>query len=205
MNTRTSRAVPLLLHLLAMDDKPLRAQTLAALGHLLTRDGLESLVEYGHKFAGKPQAIPFTDAAMENFAQLKISDLEYFAKPADQRDQLLAGLRRQTEARFALSPDDRRLTHDQLLALSEDWKKNHRMDSTTYRLGGQPARPGAASAKDIDLLLDIRAAFFASLSDESIGQVQALNEIIKRLSRTRYRKAVGVTDHAMAATGAAAK
>jgi len=53
-----------------------------------------------------------------------------------------------------------------------------------------------ASPQDIPLLLGVRAAVYARLSDECLDEVARLDRVIIRLGRSRYRKVVGLTAEA---------
>ena len=52
----------------------------------------------------------------------------------------------------------------------------------------------AATASDIPLLLEVKAALCARLSEETLFEIRRLNRVIERLGRSRYRKVIGLTE-----------
>ena len=49
---------------------------------------------------------------------------------------------------------------------------------------------------DIDLLLEAKASFYGRLSDECLYDVRRIDNVVKRLRRSRYRKESGITERA---------
>jgi hypothetical protein len=88
------------------------------------------------------------------------------------------------------------LRHVDPAKLTETQKASHRLE----RPGGVKVEVGeilsAATPADIDLLLDVRGALYHRLSDECLYEVERVNAALRRLGRSRYRKATGITEKA---------
>jgi hypothetical protein len=52
----------------------------------------------------------------------------------------------------------------------------------------------SSPASDLPLLLEVKAALCAGLSEESLVEIRRLNKVIERLGRSRYRKVIGLTE-----------
>jgi hypothetical protein len=91
------------------------------------------------------------------------------------------------------------LTRAQLLKSTEEWKKSHHMRVSSSEMP-VTAREllAAATVDDMPVLLEVKAAVLARLSDECLYEVQSINAAVKRLGRSRYRKEVGITAKAEA-------
>jgi HEAT repeat protein len=190
------RAVPHLIPLLASPDEALRAEVRNALARLLVPDAFEAL----HKEAAKAP----NEEARAWWPELTQSVLEpvgltwdgYQAKTPVQKSEILAAARAKEEESLRLKPGDRKLTHDELLKAAAQWIQNQRITSGSYKWVEDRHVLAAATAADIPLLLDVRAACYTRLSDECLYEVRTLERIINRLGRSRYRKEPGLCEKA---------
>jgi hypothetical protein len=101
---------------------------------------------------------------------------------------------RQTEEKYELKPGDRKLTHKDLLKAAAEWKANQRITGGTYEWVEDRHVLGVCTPAEIPLLLDVMAACYLRLSDECLYEVQMLQEIVKRIGRSRYRAEVGICE-----------
>lgn len=190
------RAVPHLIPLLASPDEELRAEVRNALAHLLVPDGFEAL----HKEAAKAP----NEKARAWWPELTQSVLEpagltwdgYQAKTPAQKSEVLAAARAKGEESLRLKPDDRKLSHDELVKAAAGWIQNQRITGGSYAWVEDRHVLAAATAADIPLLLDVRAACYTRLSDECLYETRTLERIIHRLGRSRYRKEPGLCEKA---------
>ena len=190
------RAVPRLVPLLDSADEGVRQETFAALTHLLTAEGVDAL----HKYSTAAKSKEERDAAAEHLAtEFKVYNLslaQYLKKPAAERAAAVADIRRRREAgRFVLGAGEPgRLTREQFLEAAREWKKKGRLEGA----GRERVEPkhilAAATPADIELLLDVRAALYLRLSDESLYETRRIDEAVKHLGRRRYRKEPGITE-----------
>jgi len=188
------RAVEFLLPLLKSDDLDLRLQAIAALRTLLTRDGFEALRERGARSRDAAERKVCWKTVAHVLGQIRLTWEDYAAKPDAERTALIDGLRRRSQAALALPTGERTLTRDQFLEAAKEWKKAG--STAGGKHGWVDGRHVAAVAKpgDVDLLLAVRAALYATLTDASLDQVATLNTWIRRLGRSRYRRAPGICD-----------
>src|SRR6202007_2819051 len=69
------------------------------------------------------------------------------------------------------------------------WKKNHRLElaSSELPLDTRQLLSGA-TVDDVPLLLEVKAAVLARLSDECLYEVKSISSVIQRVGRSRYRR-----------------
>lgn len=180
------RAVPLLIPLLETKDAALEKETIAALTHLLTPASLEAL----KKHSQTAKSVEVKEEIERWFLQeVKLNWKGYLQMSAQEREKAVTSLRNEREdSKFKLGEGEKSYTHDVLVRAAAEWKRKHRMESVEVSeiLSG-------ATASDIELLLDAKSTFYTRLSDEAMYEVQRINEAVKHLGRSRYRKAAGIT------------
>jgi len=190
------RAVPHLVPLLETPDDALRNEAVACLAHLVTPEGLAALRKRSAAPADAPEGVKETASACQRnvdgaLERMGLTWEAYAAKPAEEQAALLADLRGRMDEAFVPRPDDRKLTHDDLVKAAAEWKANHRITGGTYEWVEERH---VLAAADIDLLVDVKAALYVRLSDECLYETRMLDGLISRLGRSRYRRAAGVTD-----------
>jgi hypothetical protein len=74
------------------------------------------------------------------------------------------------------------------------WKANQRIAGGTYEWVEDRHVLAVCTPAEIPLLMDVMAACYFRLSDECLYEVQMLQEIVKRIGRSRYRTKVGICD-----------
>jgi hypothetical protein len=75
------------------------------------------------------------------------------------------------------------------------WQRQHRLDAGSFKWDeGQLL--SVATADDINRLLDVRAAIYTRLSDECISEAATIDEAVRLLGRSRYRRESGLTEKA---------
>jgi hypothetical protein len=193
------RAVPHLVPLLETPDDALRNEAVACLAHLVTPEGLAALRKRSAAPADAPEGVKETASACQRnvdgaLERMGLTWEAYAAKPAEEQAALLADLRGRMDEAFVPRPDDRKLTHDDLVKAAAEWKANHRITGGTYEWVEERHVLAAATPADIDLLVDVKAALYVRLSDECLYETRMLDGLISRLGRSRYRRAAGVTD-----------
>lgn len=186
------RAVPLLIPLLEKaQDRPPRIEVLVTLRQLLTPEGLRAIRELK----------PINEADEEVVQNLRDAlsrgldtDLDAFGRlPAEQQAATIN--RKLQEAREhyeQLQPNDRRLTHAELLAACREWIARNRIRGGTYAWVEDRHVLSVATAADIPLLLQVRGAVLSRLSDEMLSENEILERLIIHLAQRGYRKTPGV-------------
>lgn len=183
------RLVPKLLKHASSSDPNLRAEVLVALLHLATPEGLKA-------FAKAVAASPDEQVKAMLLARLpdRWSLRRLQRASADELQALATELRDGEDARFRLGPSDRKLDHDSMLKAAEGWRKAGRITGGDYAWVEDRHVVSAATPADIPLLQSVAAACYTRLSDEALIETSTLDEIVKRLGRSRYRKEPGVCD-----------
>ena len=188
------RAVPEMIPLLNSPDAKLRREVFADLTHLLTAQSVDALMKYAQRAPAGEKA-EINDYLQSEFKEYKLNFVEYSRKSAEDKTATIESMRRQREAnRYELPKNQKGLTHEELLKAAGEWQKsNHiKLASSEMPLTARDLL-AAATANDIPLLLEVKAAVLARLSDECLYEVKTLNTVIQRVGRSRYRKEVGIT------------
>jgi hypothetical protein len=215
------RAVPPLIPLLKMDNEFFRREVFSTLIHLLTPASLDALRNFCEE-AGRNTRPDSQQRGECSMIESKLKDVmidlgDYANKSSREKADLITGARISAEVRYLLSEDDKKLTHDQLIEAAQEWKRNGRIfgakpltftqlpkkdnkDNTflvsvnKYDWVEERHILSAAAAGDIPLLLEVKAALCARLSEETLFEIRRLNRVIERLGRSRYRKVIGLTE-----------
>lgn len=192
------RAVPRLAALLQSSTSArVRAEAAAGLSHLPTPEGVLALLAWKPADPAERKGIDrflATMGADEGFPRLK---------PSEQRERC-AKLIAKAGAETALRPDDRRLSHPELLKAAEEWTARRRLGGGDYAWVYDRQVLAAAGPEDLDLLREVRSAVLCRLSDEGWEDAMILDRIIRTLGRRRFRTEPGICDQVVA-PGAARK
>lgn len=190
------RAVPYLIPLLKNRDVAVRREVFAALTHLLTPEAAEALENYSRTSTIMQERNNATKYLDEEFREYGLSLNDYLKMPTAQRAAVINNIRQKRESgRYELQRGEKGLTRAEFLRAAAEWKKNHRLQSA-----GLPERIevrhilSGATAADIPLLLEVKAAMYPRLSDEVLYETERIDTAVKLLGRSRYRKAPGITE-----------
>jgi len=186
------RAAAHLVPLLASADEQLRGEAVSCLRYLLTPPGLEALQKHAAAPGAGESAKRAAAAVQKVLGALGLAWDAYAAKTPAEKEALLAGLRRRAEEKFVLKPDDRRLSHDELLKAAEEWMKNGRITGGTYEWVEDRHALAASTPEDIPLWLDVKAKVCLRISDECLYEAEIIDGLVRRLGRSRYRKEAGI-------------
>jgi HEAT repeat protein len=215
------RAVPPLIPLLKADNEFFRREVFSTLIHLLTPASLDALRNFCEEASRntRPDSQQRGECSMidSKLKDVKIDLGDYANKSSQEKADLIATARKSAEVWYQLRKDDKKLTRDQLIEAAQEWKRNGRIfgakpltftqlpkkdnkDNTflvsvnKYDWVEERHILSAATAGDIPLLLEVKAALCARLSEETLFEIRRLNEVIERLGRSRYRKVIGLTE-----------
>lgn len=177
--------MPLLIPLLATEDDALKSEGLAALAHLLTPASFEAVNNYCQSTKNAQEKEPCEQAINDVLDKANLKWTDYIKKPSAERAALLKEIR---NTNLTLKKGERVLTRKKLLDAINEWTINHRLDTKEYGWVEERHVLAAATADDIDLLLNAKASFYGRLSDECLYDVRRIDEIVKRLGRNRYAK-----------------
>jgi HEAT repeat protein len=215
------RAVPSLIPHLKMDNEFFRREVIATLIHLLTPASLDALRNFCDEASRntRPDSQQRGECSMidSKLEDVKIDLRDYAKKSPEEKAEMIAAARKSADEWYQLSKDDKKLTHDQLIEAAQEWKRNGRIfgakplvftelpkkdkkDNTflvsvnKYDWVEERHILSTATAGDIPLLLEVKAALCARLSEETLFEIRRLNKVIQRLGRSRYRKVIGLTE-----------
>jgi HEAT repeat protein len=215
------RAVPQLIPLLEIDNEFVRREVISTLIHLLTPASLDALrnfcEEAGRNARPDSQQMGECSIIDSKLKDLKIDPGDYAKKSPQEKAELIAAARKSAEQWRQSREGDRKLTRDQFIEAAQEWKRNGKVFGSKPVTFTQLPKDGkkdntfiasfnkydwveerhilsAASAGDIPLLLEVKAALCARLSEESFAEIKRLDRVIERLRRSSYRKVAGVTE-----------
>jgi hypothetical protein len=188
------RAVSHLIPLLATKNEQLKNEVVACLTYLVTPEGIEALQRSAEIARNKEEGEVYREAVASVLKQVGLTYQVYSGKTPLEKNELAASIRGRMEEKYRLKPNDRRLTHSDLLKAADEWKAKGRITGGTYEWVEDRHLMSAATAKDIPLILDVAAACYARLSDECLYEVRTLHQLVQRLGRGRYRFKVGLCE-----------
>lgn len=185
------RAVPEIVSLLKADDESIRMTAIGALNVLVNDESVRALHDHASSSYSETEKNACEDLVARVIRPTGTDWTTYLSKTAPERDALIRqGDTREDE--YRMKPDDRRLTREELLEAFKLWKEAGRITGGKYEWVESRHVLSVATPDDLDALLDVRSALFARLSDECMYEVEILNDLIRRIGRSRYRKNVGI-------------
>jgi hypothetical protein len=180
------QAVPYLIPLLRTSDERLRREVVFSLMSLPTPASLEALAHQAAvavDMREKKTCNAFVDYMMN---ELGLTREEYAALAGEKKEELFKTF---LDGKYRLPRGENLLTHGQFLALARNWRDTQRVEG--LEIGRLLP---AVTADDIDLLLDVKTAFYLRLSDERLYDIRKIDELIKIVGRSRYRKVPWVAE-----------
>jgi hypothetical protein len=126
------------------------------------------------------------DAVMEGMGT---DGKAFLAMPSAERERLIGRAVREAEAAYRLKTGEEPFTRERLMKELEDCAAAGKITGWV-----DPRQIlSVATPRDIPLLLELRAQIYPRLTDQAFQDVGVVDQIIRRLGRSRYRKEVGVT------------
>ncbi|HOX36565.1 MAG TPA: HEAT repeat domain-containing protein [Candidatus Brocadiia bacterium] len=194
------RMAELIIPLLKHDDMVMRLWAFGAIRSLPTPEGWSAAIQVADEVKRQKGQPPVMCMQSEVFdSELKkcgVTSSEYLKKGKDEQQALIKQIIHAREGQYILKPNDRKLTHDELLKACADWKKRGRIIGGDYEWVEHRHILSAATVADIDALLEVRGVVMRRLSDECLPEIEILEDLTRRLGRSRYRKEVGLTEKA---------
>jgi len=194
------RAVPHVAPLLESADENVRSEAFAVLTHLKTPAGLEAIRRHGDKATSDQEKQAAKEFVGEVLAGAGITWDQYEAKSAAERDAVMAAARARDSERYAAKADDRKLTREDLAKAAKGWKDAHRITGGEFEWVEDRHIVAVATPDDLDLLREVEGALYWRLSDECLYEVQIINNLIRRIGRSRYRAEPGLAEKVTAPT-----
>jgi HEAT repeat protein len=188
------RAVPHVAPLLASASDEVRSEAMAVLTHLQTRESLEAIRALAGKAPNDREKAEAERFFKEVVEAAGLSAAEYDAKSAAERDTIVAGLRARRNERYVMKPDDRKLTHAELVEAAAGWQTAHRITGGKFEWVEDRHVLSVATPADLNLLRQVQASLYWRVSDECLTEVRVINGLIERIGRSRYRSDPGVCD-----------
>ena len=118
---------------------------------------------------------------------------QYSAASATEKAALIAKARK-AEWEIPATSTEKLFTHDDLIAGTKVWKEKSRITDSPYQLNNARQVIKVATVEDLDALIDVRASVYRRLSDECLYEIRVLDDVIRQVSRSRYRKGIGISE-----------
>jgi hypothetical protein len=188
------RAVPPLIPLLKVENEFARREVVSALMHLSSVASIDALQEHCKK-ASSPQEREECTHAKETLDAAGLDLERYKTLSTEQKKRVTNAMITRSEEDYSLRPGEKLVSHEGFLERARIWREKHRLTCE----GDQQSCTdwtvlGAATVSDLEMLFDVRASLYTRLSDECLYEVRTINELIKRLGRSRYRRVVGLSE-----------
>jgi hypothetical protein len=190
------RCVAEVVPLLKSPHDKVHREAVATLMHLVCPASLEALERWSREAPTDEEKARCQNYVAKWLEEAKLTWDAYQAKSPDERRASAARLRATNEVKFVLQKDDRKMTHDELLAAVKEWREKHTIEGGTFEWAEDRHVLSAATTADLDLLRDLAASLYWRLSDECLYEVQTISGLIRRLGRSRYRTDVDQTEKA---------
>ncbi|HPJ16027.1 MAG TPA: HEAT repeat domain-containing protein [Spirochaetota bacterium] len=174
---------PYLIPLLKHEDYNIKSEVIYALYNAVTPEGLEALVnDYKNTKDEKILKI------YKKFIDPVLDYTKYDEMTAEEKKEIVSRLIDYKKGNYILSDEDKKITYDDFIEMSKEWIKEKRISGEKYEWVQDRHVLSVTSAKDIDLLLDVKASIYLRLSDECLYETRTIDNAIKILGRRRYRK-----------------
>lgn len=181
------RAAHLIIPLLDSSDDVLKQVVISTLSSLLTPASLEAIRKFSKTAKNDEQKKQCEQIVDEVLKKLNLSWEKFSGKPQKEKEKLINGMREDFEKQYKLKKNDRVLTHDELVKAANDWISRNRITGGKYAWVEPRHILAAATPKDIDLLLKVKASVYLRLSDECLYETRKLDDLIMRLGRSRQK------------------
>lgn len=188
------RAVPLITKHLNAKAPPLIQETIATLHHLLTPGAMAALEDCLNSGKLHENAKSMCSETIESiFKNQNISFNDYKKLNKKGKIEFCEKYRKKSEEKYRLKRSDKRIDRAMFSRMVKEMMAANRITVPKYEWVEDRHVLSIATHKDLEMLCDLRASLYARLSDECLYETRKLDNIIKRLGRSRYRKEVGVS------------
>ena len=174
---------PYLIPLLNNEDYNIKSEVIYALYNAVSPEGLEALVN-DYKSTKDEKILKI----YKKFVDPVLDYTKYDEMTAEEKQEIISRLIDYKKVNYVLSDEDKKITYDDFIEMSKDWIKEKRISGEKYEWVRDRHVLSVTTAKDIDLLLDVKASIYLRLSDECLYETRTIDNVIKILGRRRYRK-----------------
>ncbi|MGE5597806.1 MAG: hypothetical protein ACM3XS_00320, partial [Bacteroidota bacterium] len=185
------RAVEPVAPLLASKLPAARLSAISCLSRLIAPESLALLERQSREAKDEWERRLCADAVARFLAVCGLSWREYTRLRAKERAELAREYR---DWEYLLRQGERAPSREEFLEALEIWRKSGRVAGSSCGWVETRHILAIAVPDDLDLLLEVEAALYASLSDEGLRDVERLDQVLIRLGRIRYRRDPGVTE-----------
>lgn len=188
------RAVPFLINKLSTKYDEARFEVLSALSHLYSKESITSIIEYCKNPKNKREE-KFCFYYSINFEKDTKTKLDSFLKLNDkEKDDIVFGLIEGKNNRYKISANNKNFSRDDFLKLKLHWEKNEEILPAGYENIKIGDLINIMSEEDIPILYSTISKIYDNLKEESFADINTLEQIIKYLSRKRYRSEIALTN-----------
>ncbi len=112
---------------------------------------------------------------------------KYDKMTIEEKNEIVAKIIDAKNKYYILSDDDKKITYNDFLEMSKYWIKENKLSGKKYDWVSDRHVLSVATAEDINILLDVKAAIYLRMSDECLYETRTIDNAIKMLGRKRYR------------------
>lgn len=181
------RAVPEIIPFLQSTDQAIRWEALSVLRHLMTPASFAALRKHATSAASQEERERVDRVVTLFFERMKLQPRGYDRMSTTEKERLTASYRQLYEDEDQLQRGERPMTRAAFRAAALRWREKGRLQSADGDSIAVREILSAATADDIELLLDVRAKVYRRLSDECLYEVERIDNAVKFLGRSRYR------------------
>ncbi|HOU85010.1 MAG TPA: HEAT repeat domain-containing protein [Spirochaetota bacterium] len=173
---------PYLIPLLDNNDYNIKSEVIYALFNVINQESLDALVnDYKNTKDEKILKI------YKKFMDPVLDYTKYENMTIDEKKVTVSEILSRKNDYYVLRDEDQKITYNDFIEMSKDWIKDKRITGEKYEWVQNRHVLSVATAKDIDLLLDVKASIYLRLSDECLNETRTIDNVIKILGRRRYR------------------
>jgi hypothetical protein len=175
-----------LIPFLKSNNPSLRTTAIDALGVLLTPASLQALRDHEGQAKDTREAQTCKRVVETVLKNMNLTWADYQSKAPEDKEKLIEELRART---LSFQADERQLSREIFFKAASLWKNHHRLPSWLQAKHLMTA----ATVEDINLLLEVKGAVLLRLSDECLYETRSIDEAVRYVGRSRYRKDPGIT------------
>ncbi|HOA06584.1 MAG TPA: HEAT repeat domain-containing protein [Spirochaetota bacterium] len=177
-----SKLTSYLIPLLNDKDYNIKAEVVYALFNAITVEGLNALIN-DYKKAKDDKVIELYKKYIDPVLDFN----KYDTMTIEEKNKIVLNLIERKKNYYLLGDEDKKITHDDFVEMSKHWIKENRISGEKYEWVNDRHVLSVTTAKDIDLLMDIKSSIYLRLSDECLYEIRTIDNVIKILGRRRYR------------------
>ncbi|HPR64384.1 MAG TPA: HEAT repeat domain-containing protein [Thermoanaerobaculia bacterium] len=190
------RAIPYLENKMICENQDARFEILAALSHLTTPDSINSLYRYCANPASRSEN-RFCTRWSANFQRdFECNPEDFIVLNSPEQDHRCRLQIQKFNSRFQHSSESQPFTRNDFMTLLKLWKNGSSLLPPEYPNLTIGTLISVSKGDDLSFYYQVLASAYKHFTNESWADIQTLEELIKRISRKRFRAEIGITSKA---------